>query len=156
MAMAVQWSEVGTLIDGLYRSVDRLQAVFPGRKFTLDGHLVGSIGEVLAAYMFDPKLNPASTLGHDAIAKDGRPVEIKLTQTNTVAIRHQPAHLIVLRKRRNHPLSVVFNGSGEIAWQHAGKVASNGQRPISIAKLMKLDAEMPPHARLPLVRPAPI
>ena len=30
--------------------VAELEAEFPGRHFTLDGHLVGSIGEVMAAY----------------------------------------------------------------------------------------------------------
>lgn len=30
--------------------------------------------------MFDLDLNRASTLGHDALARDGRPVKTKLTQ----------------------------------------------------------------------------
>ncbi len=46
------WHEVGDLLGTLYRIVDRLEALFPGRKFTPDGHLVGSIGEALAAHMF--------------------------------------------------------------------------------------------------------
>ena len=32
--------------------VAELEAEFPGRHFTLDGHLVGSIGEVMAAYYY--------------------------------------------------------------------------------------------------------
>jgi len=48
----VDWAEVRALLDSLYGSAERLEALFPGRKFTLDGHLVGSIGEVIAAYMF--------------------------------------------------------------------------------------------------------
>lgn len=156
MASGVQWSELSTLVDNLYSSVDHLQTIFQGRKFTLVGHLVGSIGEVIAAYMFGLELNPPSTLGHDAVAPDGRQVEIKLTQANSVATRHEPAHLIVLRKTRHETLSVVFNGAGEVAWRHAGKVGSNGQRPISVAKLLKLDSEIPPHTKLPLIQPAPI
>ena len=44
-----EWSEVGSLLGDLYRIVDRLEGLFPGRKFTPDGHLVGSIGEAHAA-----------------------------------------------------------------------------------------------------------
>jgi hypothetical protein len=42
--------EIPKLIKELYGIVDSLEALFPGRHFTPDGHLVGSIGEVLAAY----------------------------------------------------------------------------------------------------------
>lgn len=43
-----------------------------GRKFTPDGHLVGSIGEAMAAHMFDLRLLPAATPKHDATTADGR------------------------------------------------------------------------------------
>jgi hypothetical protein len=33
----------------IYQAVADVEALYPGRKFTLDGHLVGSIGEVVAA-----------------------------------------------------------------------------------------------------------
>ena len=36
--------------------VSELEAEFPGRHFTLDGHLVGSIGEVMAAYYYGIEL----------------------------------------------------------------------------------------------------
>ena len=74
----------------------------PGRRFPLDGHLVGSIGEAAAEAMFALELQPASTAGHDAIACDGRAVEIKATYgTRSVGLRstsHGAAEaLIVLR-----------------------------------------------------------
>ena len=40
---------IPSLVQELYSIVDRLDELFPGRRFTPDGHLVGSIGEVLAA-----------------------------------------------------------------------------------------------------------
>ena len=80
MTDGINWGQVARYLDDLYTASDGLEQIFPGRKFTLDGHLVGSIGEVVAAYIFDLDLNPASTLGHDARSQDGRNVEIKLTQ----------------------------------------------------------------------------
>ena len=51
--------------------VSELEAEFPGRHFTLDGHLVGSIGEVMAAYYYGIELYRASVSRHDGIV-DGR------------------------------------------------------------------------------------
>ncbi len=47
-------------IAEIFRQVERLERAYPGRKFTPDGHLIGSIGEVIAAEAFDLKLLPAS------------------------------------------------------------------------------------------------
>ena len=48
------------LIRQLYTVVAALEEEFEGRRFTPDGHLVGSIGEVVAAYAFNLTLLPAS------------------------------------------------------------------------------------------------
>ena len=44
---------VRTLLD----QVNALEALFPGRHFTLDGHLVGSLGEIAAAYHYGIELS---------------------------------------------------------------------------------------------------
>ncbi len=68
---AERTAKVRDLIKRLYAVVAALEQEFEDRKFTPDGHLVGSIGEVVAAYAFGLKLLPASTEGHDAVAADG-------------------------------------------------------------------------------------
>ena len=156
MTEAVDWREVRDLLDALYTSTDRLEALFPGRKFTLDGHLVGSIGEVVAAYMFDLDLLPASSPGHDAIAPDGRRVEVKFTQGRSVALRHEPQHLIVLQRKKGTPVDVIYNGPGVAVWTVCGTKQTNGQRPISVARLKQLDAAVPRQNRLPQLRVAPV
>ncbi|MCV2870376.1 hypothetical protein OEW28_17315 [Defluviimonas sp. WL0002] len=152
----VDWAKVERCLEDLYTASESLEALFPGRKFTLDGHLVGSIGEVVAAYVFDLDLNPASTLGHDAKAADGRAVEIKFTQGTGVAIRHEPEHLIVLHRPKGGPISVVFNGPGSLAWAAAGKMQKNGQRPISLAQLSRLAESVRESDRIPEVRRPPV
>lgn len=150
------WAKVALLIEELYTSSDALGAIFPGRSFALDGHLVGSIGEVIAAYMFGLDLQRASTLGYDAIAPDNREVEIKFTQGKSVALRHNPAHLIVLKRSRGGPVEVVYNGPGEPVWDVCGCVQSNGQRVISLSRLRVMDKSVPSGGKLPLMRAAPV
>ena len=40
----------------IYRAVQESEADYPWRKFTPDGHLVGSVGKVIAAEVLDPEL----------------------------------------------------------------------------------------------------
>ena len=143
------WREVGELLASLYRIVDRLESIFPDRKFTPDGHLVGSIGEVISARMFGLVLLPASAPDHDAMAEDGRRVQIKFTQGNrAVALRAEPEHLLVLRLAPDRSLEVVYNGQGAAPWSQSGKVQSNGQRSISLSRLRAINRGIPERDRL--------
>lgn len=63
---------VKTQVQKLVEIVAELEAEFPGRHFTLDGHLVGSIGEVMAAYYYGIELYRASAEIHDGKSKDER------------------------------------------------------------------------------------
>ena len=153
---SVDWERVARYLDELYDASEGLEALFPGRKFTLDGHLVGSVGEVVAAYIFDLDLNTASTQGHDAKTHDGKNVEIKLTQRTSVSIRHEPDLLIAMHRPKGGPIRVVFNGPGLLAWQNAGRMQSNGQRSISLVRLAKLDSEISEQDRLDAIRKPPI
>ena len=146
-----EWSEVGDLLGELYRIVKRLEEMFPGRKFTPDGHLVGSIGEALAKHMFDLCLLPASAPGHDATTSDGRThVQVKLTQGKTINLSAEPDHLLVLRLTQDLIVEIIYNGSGKAPWGATGKRQRNGQCPISISKLRKLDEAVLESDRLPL------
>ena len=148
---AEQWAEVGDLLAELYSIVDRLEALFYNRKFTPDGHLVGSLGEVIAASMFALKLLAASAPGHDAETKDGRKVQIKFTQgASGVGLRAsaKPKHLLVLRLTPERCVDVVYNGPGHRPWSESGKKQSNGQKFISLKRLRELDGEVPDDKRL--------
>jgi hypothetical protein len=127
----------------------------PGRKFPLDGHLVGSIGEAAAEAMFDIALVPASSAGHDAIAGDGRRVEIKATYGSSgVAIRrtsHTAASALIVLKLSRTPGSqheVVFNGPLMTALQSAGAFGSNGQARMGLSRLRSLDKTVSPEDRV--------
>ena len=147
-----RWSEVSTLLGDLYSIVARLKALFPGRKFTPDGHLVGSIGEAMAAYMFDLHLLSAAEPRHDATTANGQTrVQIKLTQgKRRVALGSKPEHLLVLQLATDLSVKVVYNGLGQGPWSAAGRMQKNGQRPISLSKLSAIDRNVPDSKRLPV------
>ena len=145
--------KVPGLVGELYALVAQLEALFPGRRFTPDGHLVGSIGEVIAAHRYGLDLLPHSAQGHDARSPSGMLVEIKATQGSSVALREQPNHLIVLHLSKLGEALEVYNGPGAPVWAAAGAMQRNGQRPVSLSKLRKLMAHTPEALRLPVCAP---
>jgi hypothetical protein len=148
--------EATSLINELYRIVERLQKLFPGRKFTPDGHLVGSIGEVLAASRYDLDLLTMSAKGYDATKAEAQRVEIKITQGQSVAFRCEPLHLLVLSLARSGGVTEVFNGPGHLVWPHVGRLQSNGQRTIRLNTLRGLQALVSPEQRLALKETRPV
>jgi hypothetical protein len=144
--------KVPELVREIYAIVAKLEAAFPGRHFTPDGHLVGSLGEVLAAYYYDLKLLPASVIAHDATTKDGRHVQIKATQINRVALRADCAQLLVLKLDARGGFDEIYNGPGSPVWAAAGKVQSNGQRSVRLSTLRTMHATVAAGDRIERVR----
>lgn len=125
-------------IKELYKITNELEKEYPGRKFTIDGHLVGSIGEVIVAEHYSLTLLPNSTETHDAVSLDGKYVQIKATQINKIAISSEPDYLIVIKIFPDGSWEEVYNGPGKPVWDNAGKMQKNGQRSISLCNMKKL------------------
>jgi hypothetical protein len=121
----------------IYEAVEELSALYPGRPFTPDGHLVGSIGEVIAAEALGLKLYPPSQPSHDAYDDEGD-VQIKLTAGKSISMYATCDRLVVLRVVSSQEAEIAYDGPGNIAWENAGPMAKNGQRRISLARLARL------------------
>lgn len=87
---------VNSKIKQLFNIVNDLEKTFEGRKFTLDGHIIGSIGEVMASYHYNLSLLPNSNEKHDAIDSNNRLIQIKTTQGKSIGISREPEFLLVL------------------------------------------------------------
>ena len=122
-------------IKELYKITNELESSYPGRKFTIDGHLVGSIGEVIVAEAYGLELLAVGAKTHDAVSADGKYVQIKATQINRIAISSEPDYLIVIKLFSDGSWEEIYNGPGKPVWENAGKIQKNGQRPISLSKL---------------------
>ena len=122
----------------LYAAVAELEQKYPGRKFTLDGHLLGSVGEVLAESALKMRLLKMSAPVHDAVCSDRGDVQIKITAKRSIALRHPCNHLIIFRVVSPTEAEIFYDGPGGIVWVNAGPMQSNGQRSISLKKIESL------------------
>lgn len=140
-----------TLVKQLYATVSDLEAMFPGRHFTPDGHMIGSLGECLVADAYNLDLKTASNKGYDAITECGLEVEIKATQSNSVAFRSQPQNTIIIKIMPDGTFEEVYNGPGVLVWdQFKGKrMPRNGQFQISLNKLRQLNQRVAQEDRVP-------
>lgn len=134
--------------------VGELETTFEGRLFTLDGHLVGSIGEVMAAYYYGIELYPPSAPTHDGVCPDGREVQIKITQQDRIVINEEPSYLIVLHlNRKTGKISEIYNGPGKAPWDSAYVYEKHNTRYAMLSKLLALDAKVHLQERISAINP---
>jgi hypothetical protein len=122
-------------------------------EFTLDGNLVGDLGECLAAQYFGVRLLPREAI--DGYAPDGRTVQVKATGVgNGPAFRNttlRADHLLFFSIDISHGLAeCVYNGP------EAPLIASlppgwTGQRLVSMTRVRALARLVAPHEALPVV-----
>jgi hypothetical protein len=137
------------LLRAIYDAVDALEEMFPGRHFTPDGHLVGSLGEALASYHYGIRLSDASAQCHDGVCGT-RNVQVKATQGDRIALSSEPEHLLVLRLQRDGNFSEEYNGPGAPVWssvRHKPR-PKNGQYQVSLAALRRIMKTIPAAERL--------
>ncbi len=141
------------LIRELYRLVAQLEEMFPGRPFTPDGHMVGSLAECFAEYYYGLNLYACSNSGHDAHVEDCK-VEIKATQGERVGLRSGPERLLVFRLFKDGSFEEVYNGPGAPVWAlvEGRSRPSNGQFQVSLTQLRRLMESVPQEQRLTRIR----
>lgn len=120
--------------------------------FTLDGNLIGDIGEAVAAELFGLKLSPRNGTGIDGHAPDGRSVQVKATGTN-----RGPAFRMV-DTRADHLLFLVFdleNLKGEVVYNGPEEPVIQllptswvGQKTVSISQIKRMDTLLREEQRL--------
>jgi Family of unknown function (DUF6998) len=128
-------------VAAIYEATKELNAEYPCRSFTPDGHLVGHLGEVIAAKEFGLTLLPNSHPGHDAMDSNNRCVQIKLTAGNSIAMYANCDRLIVMWIESAHCARLIYDGDGEPIWAVAGKRQKNGQRRVGLAAIRRIAEE---------------
>jgi hypothetical protein len=133
-------------IEHLLKIVEQLHIAHPKKKFTLDGRLVGDLGETLVEGAYDVELFTKNERYHDGKTSDGRLVQIKATMKKdlTFPAGHVPDYYLGIQIHRDGTFSEIFNGPGRIA----AKSIENRQLPktnlhgISISVLKNLNTEV--------------
>jgi hypothetical protein len=101
----------------VFQGIERLKSEFPGRKFTIDGRLVGDIGEVIAALEYDIVLDLVSQPDHDGTTSDGRRVQVKATFRESLTFKSTPEYLLGFKLYPDGRYEEIYNGPGYLIYE---------------------------------------
>ncbi|SCY69790.1 hypothetical protein SAMN02910292_02555 [Lachnospiraceae bacterium XBB2008] len=126
---------------------------FRGRRFTLDGHLIGSIGEVASALYYDITLVRTNKKTIDGFYLN-KTVQIKTAQQESVSIYFdndgiEPDYLLVLYLNKSGSLYEVYNGPWGIVRKNGNPAGAHGYTQIRINALLELGATVDLDDRIP-------
>ena len=134
----------------VFQGITHLKEAFPNRAFTIDGRLVGDVGEVIAALEYDVVLHDVSQPIHDATTSDGRNVQIKATFKDSLTFKTVPDYYLGFKLYPDGRHEEIFNGPGKIILgRYAGrKGAGVSLLSFPIAELRKLSESVAPQERI--------
>ena len=137
-------------LSNLFRIVDRLKEkyIHHNKSFTLDGKLVGDIGEVLVAEQYGIKLSENNTHVHDGyvISNPDKKVQIKASFNQHYYFPKDldciPDHFIIVDILKTGEIEEVYNGKGRFIYDtllsHLPKERKHNYK-LSRNKLLELN-----------------
>ncbi len=143
---------IAEAIQELLTIIRALRQRYSQKRFTLDGRLVGDLGEILVQEAYDVELFAEQQKHHDGRTSDGRLVQIKTTMQNalTFPVDHVPDYYLGIKIQEDGSFVEVYNGPGEIA-----REAVTNRRPtktnlhsVTISALTKLNQKVAKNGRI--------
>ncbi|HHX8458569.1 TPA: DUF6998 domain-containing protein [Vibrio diabolicus] len=145
--------EIHQAVREMLKIVESLQDQYDKKKFTLDGRLVGDLGEILVEEDYDLVLYSGLAKHYDGETLGGRKVQIKTTMKNslTFPVDHIPDYYIGIKIHPDGTYDEVFNGPGSIAGGAVKnrKPTKTNLHSITLSALKKLNRNVPEQDRIP-------
>ncbi len=124
--------------------VDALHKRYPKKKFTLDGRLVGDLGEILVERDYKINLFDKNKKHYDGVTLDGKKVQIKTTMKNSLTFPcdNTPDYYLGIKILPDGTYEEVFNGPGDIVRRKIQnrEPTKNNLHSIPISSLRKLNS----------------
>lgn len=135
----------------IFEGIERLKQTFRNREFTIDGRLVGDIGEVIAALEYDIVLYEVSQPEHDGTTTAGRRVQIKATFKNSLTFKTVPDYYLGFKLFPDGRHEEIFNGPGSVVYERYKHRKGIGVQLLSfpLKELRALSREVLAHERIP-------
>jgi len=145
-----QKNKIAEALKLIFEGINRLKGTFPKKEFTIDGRLVGDIGEVIAALEYDVELFDVLHRGHDGKTSDGRLVQVKATFKDSLTFRTVPDYYLGLKLYRDGTHEEVYNGPGRLIFEKYKHRRGIGKDLLSFPNndLRELSARVPENDRV--------
>lgn len=134
----------------IFEGISRLNTTFPNRKFTIDGRLVGDIGEIIAELEYDVILHEVSQPAYDGETSDGRRVQVKATFQNHLTFKGTPDYFLGFKLFSDGSYEEIYNGPGAPIFEKYAHRRGIGNVLLSFpnAALKELSEKVAPDSRV--------
>ncbi len=138
-------------LKDIFKGINKLRAALPIKEFTIDGRLVGDIGEAIVQRDYDVMLYDTLVEGYDGETSDGRLVQIKATFKNSLTFKTIPDYYIGIKINEDGTYSEIYNGSVEPIRIKYGHRKGFGTKLLSFpnAVLKELSNNVPANQKIP-------
>ena len=144
--------QVPFLVADLFRTAHQLKRVSPGRPFTPEGHLFGSIGEIVAQHVYGLVLEESASSRIDARTEDGKAVQIKLAGDHTEAysfawsrsLETSTADLLLCLRFNGFGFAEIYNGAFPVDLLRAREVGPGGLVELRVNDLKEQNRSLLP------------
>ncbi len=143
--------KISDSLELIFKGINNLKETFPNRAFTIDGRLVGDIGEVIAALEYDIVLHTTSQPDHDGNTSDGRKVQIKATFKDSLTFKTVPDYFLGFKLFQNGNFEEIYNGPGKLIYEKYKHRKGIGKQLLSFpnADLKELSKSVSETQRIP-------
>jgi hypothetical protein len=157
VATDVKSAQLEAAVKRLLEIVEQLATTYPKKRFTLDGRLVGDIGEVLAEIYYDLDLFEVQKSLHDGKSSDGKLVQVKATMQSSLTFGDIPDYYLGLKIHKNGTYEEIYNGPGAVIWEAIKhrKRPKNYLYTVPMSQLLKLNQTVGAHDRVAHRKRAP-
>jgi hypothetical protein len=142
---------ISKALTSIFQGIEILTTAFPNRRFTIDGRLVGDIGEIIAALEYDIALDEKSQPDYDGQTSDGRKVQIKATFKESLTFTTVPDYYLGFKLSADGSYEEIYNGPGQILYTRYSHRKGIGATLLSfpISELRELSKAVVSGERIP-------
>lgn len=145
--------EIEEALGLVFQGIENLKEKYPERKFTIDGRLVGDIGEVIAADEYDIVLDEVSQPHYDATTacSKARRVQIKATFKDSLTFSTTPDYYLGIKLYEDGSYEEIYNGPGLNIRNRYESRKDIGSKLLSfpIRELRQLSSQIPESEKIP-------
>lgn len=134
----------------IFSGIRQLKQALPSKEFTIDGRLVGDIGEALVQRDYAVTLYEGLAHDYDGETPDGKKVQIKATFKKDLTFKKIPDYYLGIKIFEDGSYEEVFNGPGRIIAEKYSHRKGFGKDLLSFPnkRLKELNATVNPEDRI--------
>ena len=137
-------------LQKIFSGIKQLKEALPTKEFTIDGRLVGDIGEAIVQRDYDLTLYEGLAKDYDGETPCGKKVQIKATFKNSLTFKKVSDYYLGIKINEDGTYEEIFNGPGNVIASEYGHRKGFGKDLLSFPnkRLHELSANVPNEQRI--------